>query len=133
MTAIETLIEMTEASQLAFGRRLAKGDSLLFLRALQLADQETGTKQAAIRRELGLTQPVASRFAARLKELKWLESQPSISDRREIAVRTTKKGKELLAKLESGLVAILRQHAQAEDQTATDSASGPPPAIDRHF
>jgi hypothetical protein len=28
MTAIETLMEMTEVSQLAFGRRLAKGDSL---------------------------------------------------------------------------------------------------------
>jgi DNA-binding MarR family transcriptional regulator len=27
--------------------------------------------------------------------MKWLESEPSISDRRENAVRTTKKGKEL--------------------------------------
>jgi hypothetical protein len=33
MTAIEILIEMTEVSQFAFYRRLAKGDSLLFLRA----------------------------------------------------------------------------------------------------
>jgi DNA-binding MarR family transcriptional regulator len=111
MTGIETLIEMTEASQPAFGRRLAKGDSLLFLRALHLANQEAGTTQAAIRKELGLTQPVASRFATRLKRLKWLESEPSISDRRENAVRTTKKGKELLAKLEAELVAILRQCA----------------------
>jgi DNA-binding MarR family transcriptional regulator len=109
MTAIETLIEMTEVSQFAFYRRLAKGDSLLFLRALHLADQKAGTTQAAIRKELGLTQPVASRFAARLKRMEWLESEPSISDRRENAVRTTKKGKELLAKLESELVAILRQ------------------------
>jgi DNA-binding MarR family transcriptional regulator len=94
-------------------RRLAKGDSLLFLRALHLADQETGTTQAAIRKELGLTQPVASRFAARLKKREWLESEPSISDRRENAVRTTKKGKELLAKLEAELAAILRQYAAA--------------------
>jgi DNA-binding MarR family transcriptional regulator len=113
MTAIETLIEMTEVSQLAFYRRLAKGDSLLFLRALHLA-QKAGTTQAAIRKELGLTQPVASRFAARLKKLEWLESEPSISDRRENAVRTTKKGKELLAKLETELVAILRQYAAGQ-------------------
>ena len=46
MTAIETLIEMTEVSQLAFGRRLAKGDSLLFLRALHLANEKAGTTQA---------------------------------------------------------------------------------------
>ena len=112
MTAIETLIEMTEASQLAFYRRLAKGDSLLFLRALHLADQEAGTTQAAIRREFGLTQPVASRFAARMKKkMNWIESKQSTSDRREKAVRTTKEGKELLAKLEAELVAILRQHA----------------------
>jgi DNA-binding MarR family transcriptional regulator len=78
---------MTEVSQLAFSRRIAKGDSLLFLRALHLADQKAGTTQAAIRKELGLTQPVASRFAARLKRLKWLESEPSISDRREKATR----------------------------------------------
>ncbi len=42
MTAIETLIEMTEVSQLAFGRRIAKGDSLLFLRALHLANGKPG-------------------------------------------------------------------------------------------
>ncbi len=64
MTGIETLIQMTEASQLTFGRRVAKGDSLLFLRALHLADQEGGTTQAAIRQDLGLTQSAASRFAA---------------------------------------------------------------------
>jgi len=111
MTAIEILIEMTEVSQFAFYRRLAKGDSLLFLRALHLANGEAGTTQAAIRKELGLTQPVASRFAAWLKRREWLESEPSISDRRENAVRTTKKGKALLAKLETELVAILRQYA----------------------
>jgi len=111
MTAIETLIEMTEVSQFAFYRRFAKGDSLLFLRALHLANGEAGTTQAAIRKELGLTQPVASRFAAWLKRREWLESEPSISDRRENAVRTTKKGKALLAKLETELVAILRQYA----------------------
>ena len=115
MTAIETLIEMTEVSQLAFGRRVAKGDSLLFLRALHLANEQAGTTQPAIRKELGLTQPAASRFVAFLKERKWLESEPSISDRRENAVRTTKKGKALLAKLETELGALLRQHAQAED------------------
>jgi DNA-binding MarR family transcriptional regulator len=109
MTAIETLIEMTEVSQFAFYRRLAKGDSLLFLRALHLADQETGTTQAAIRKELCLTQPVASRFAAKLKKMEWITSEVSTSDRRENAVRTTKKGKELLANLEAELVAILRQ------------------------
>jgi DNA-binding MarR family transcriptional regulator len=114
MTAIETLIEMTEVSQLAFYRRLAKGDSLLFLRALHLANGEAGTTQAAIRKELGLTQPVASRFVVRMKSMKWFESEPSISDRRENAVRITKKGKELLAKLESELVAILRQYAAKE-------------------
>ena len=114
MTGIETLIEMTEASQFAFGRRVAKGDSLLFLRALHLADQKAGTTQATIRKELGLSQPVASRFATRLKRLKWLESEPSISDRRENAVRTTKKGKELLAKLETELGASLRQYAAKE-------------------
>ena len=114
MTAIETLIEMTEVSQFAFGRRIAKGDSLLFLRALHLANGNAGTTQPAIRKELGLTQPVASRFVARLKERKWLESEPSTTDRRENAVRTTKKAKELLAKLEAELVAILRQHATTE-------------------
>ena len=111
MTAIETLIEMTEVSQLAFGRRLAKGDSLLFLRALHLANEQAGTTQPAIRKELGLTQPVASRFVAFLKERKWLESEPSISDRRENAVRITKKGKQWMAELEAELVAILRQYA----------------------
>ena len=111
MTAIETLIEMTEVSQLAFGRRLAKGDSLLFLRALHLANGKAGTTQAAIRKELGLTQPVASRFVARLKERKWLKSELSTSDRRENAVRITKKGKQWMAELEAELVAILRQHA----------------------
>ena len=109
MTAIETLIEMTEVSQFAFGRRIAKGDSLLFLRALHLANEQAGTTQPAIRKELGLTQPVASRFVARLKKMEWITSEVSTSDRREIAVRTTKKGKELLAKLEAELVAILRQ------------------------
>ena len=34
VTAIETLMEMMETAQDAFHRRLAKGDSLLFLRAL---------------------------------------------------------------------------------------------------
>jgi len=52
MTAIETLSEMTEVSQFAFDRRLAKGDSLLFLRALHLANQKAGTTQVAIRKEL---------------------------------------------------------------------------------
>jgi DNA-binding MarR family transcriptional regulator len=111
MTAIETLFEMTEVSQFAFYRRLAKGDSLLFLRALHLANEQAGTTQAAIRKELGLTQPVASRFAAKLKKMEWIISEVSTSDRRENAVRTTKKGKELLAKLEAELVAILRQYA----------------------
>ena len=114
MTAIETLFEMTEVSQFAFYRRLAKGDSLLFLRALHLADQKAGTTQAAIRKELGLTQPVASRFAARLKSMKWIASEVSTSDRRESAVRATKKGKELLAKLDAELVIILRQHAAGQ-------------------
>ena len=40
MTAIETLIEMTEVSQFAFRRPVAKGDSLLFLRVLHLANGE---------------------------------------------------------------------------------------------
>jgi DNA-binding MarR family transcriptional regulator len=111
MTAIETLIEMTEVSQFAFYRRFAKGDSLLFLRALHLANGKAGTTQAAIRKELCLTQPVASRFAAKLKKMEWITSEVSTSDRRENAVRTTKKGKELLAKLEAELVAILRQCA----------------------
>jgi DNA-binding MarR family transcriptional regulator len=71
--------------------------------------REAGTTQAAIRIELGLSQPVASRFAARLKSMKWITSEVSTSDRRENTVRTTKKGKELLAKLEAELVAILRQ------------------------
>jgi DNA-binding MarR family transcriptional regulator len=114
MTGIETLIEMMEASQLAFGRRVAKGDSLLFLRALHLANGEAGMTQAAIRKELGLTQPVASRFATKLKKMEWITSEVSTSDRRENAVRTTKKGKELLAKLEAELVAILRQYTAAE-------------------
>ena len=91
--------------------RFAKGDSLLFLRALHLANGKAGTTQAAIRKELCLTQPVASRFAAKLKKMEWLTSEVSTSDRRENAVRTTKKGKQLLAKLEAELVAILRQHA----------------------
>ncbi len=38
-----------------------------------------------------------------MKKLKWLESESSLSDRRENAVRTTKKGEELLAKLEAEL------------------------------
>lgn len=121
MTAIETLIEITEVSQFAFYRRLAKGDSLLFLRALHLAGQKAGTTQPAIRKELGLTQPAASRFVARLKEQKWLESEPSISDRRENAVRTTKKGKELLAKLETELVAILRQYATGQSSPISET------------
>ena len=50
MTAIETMIKMMEASQYAFYRRLAKGDSQLFLRALYLADQEPATTQATIRK-----------------------------------------------------------------------------------
>src|SRR5208337_3443116 len=99
MTAIETLIEMTEVSQFAFYRRLAKGDSLLFLRALHLANGKAGTTQPAIRKELCLTQPAASRFAAKLKKREWITSEVSTSDRRENAVRTTKKGKVLLAEL----------------------------------
>ena len=38
-------------------------------------------------------------------------SEISTSDRRENAVRTTQKAKELLAELEAELAAILRQHA----------------------
>lgn len=111
MTAIETLMEMMETAQDAFHRRLAKGDSLLFLRALHLANEQAGTTQAAIRKELGLTQPAASRFVVMLKSMKWITSEISTSDRRENAVRTTQKAKELLAKLEAELAAILRQHA----------------------
>jgi DNA-binding MarR family transcriptional regulator len=122
MTAIETLIEMTEVSQFAFHRRLAKGDSLLFVRALHLADQKTGTTQAAIRKELGLTQPVASRFATRLKKMEWITSEVSTSDRRENAVRTTKKGKALLANLEAELAAILRQHAAVAEARRSPGA-----------
>jgi DNA-binding MarR family transcriptional regulator len=110
MTAIETLIEMTEVSQFAFYRRLAKGDSLLFLRALYLADQDVGTTQATIRKELGLSQPTACRFFARLKKMKWITAQMSTVDHRALAVRTTKQAKELLANLEAELGAILRQH-----------------------
>ena len=80
------LIEMTEVSQLAFGRRIAKGDSLLFLRALHLANGKAGTTQPAIRKELGLTQPAASRFVAMLKEQKWLS--PSFRHRTAAKMRS---------------------------------------------
>jgi DNA-binding MarR family transcriptional regulator len=115
-----------------FGGLFAKGDSLLFLRTLHLANGKAGTTQAAIRKELCLTQPVASGFAAKLKKMEWITSEVSISDRRENAVRTTKKGKELLAKLDAELVAILRQHATTPgaepqqpgtDQTTEDESS----------
>jgi len=45
--------------------------------------------------------------------MEWITSEVSTSDQRENAVRTTKKGKALLAKLETELGAILRQYAAA--------------------
>jgi DNA-binding MarR family transcriptional regulator len=122
MTAIETLIEMTEVSQFAFYRRLAKGDSLLFLRALNLADQEPGTTQAAIIKELGLSDPVGCRFFARLKKMQWITAQMSAVDHRALAVRTTKQAKELLANLEAELAAILRQHAAVAEAPRSPGA-----------
>ena len=115
MTAVETMIKMAEASQDAFYRRLARGDSQLFLRALYLADQPVGTTQAAIRKELGLSDPAACRFFARLKKMKWITARMSTVDHRALAVRTTKQAKELLANLEAELLAILRQHADVAE------------------
>ena len=109
MTAIETMMKMMEASQGAFHRRLARGDSQLFLRALYLADQEPATTQAAITKQLGLSDPAACRFFARLKKMKWITARMSSVDHRAQAVRTTKQAKELLANLEAELAAILHQ------------------------
>ena len=108
MTAIEILLKMTEE---AFYRGLAKRDSLLLLRALYLADQEPGTTQAAITKQLGLSDPAACRFFAGLKKMKWITTRISTVDHRALAVRTTKQAKELLANLEAELAAILQQHA----------------------
>ena len=82
MTAIEILLKMTED---AFYRGLAKRDGLLLLRALYLANQDVGTTQAAIRKELGLSAPAACRFFARLKKMKWITARMSTVDQRALA------------------------------------------------
>lgn len=111
-----------QSAQLAFHRRLAKGDILLLLRALYLADQEPGTTQAAIRKELGLSDPAACRFFARLKKMKWITARMSTVDHRALAVRTTKQAKELLANLEAELAAIQRQQAAVAEARRSPEA-----------
>ena len=73
MTAIETLIEMTEVSQLAFGRRVAKGDSLLFYALSTWQTSKPGRPSLPSERAWPHSARV-SRFVAFLKERKWLES-----------------------------------------------------------
>ena len=95
--------------------RLAKGESLLFLQAVYLADQDPATTQAAITKQLGLSDPAACGFFARLKKMKWITTRISTVDHSALAVRTTKQAKELLANLEAALAAILRQHADVAE------------------
>jgi DNA-binding MarR family transcriptional regulator len=119
MTSIEVVIKMMAALQTAFGKRFRKGDSLLLLRALTMANTQPGTTQAAIRKELGLSQPAASRLAGALKKRKWLESEPSTLDRRENMVKITQRGKQFLSEVNTKLILILRQFDAADRPSQT--------------